>query len=99
MRNFNKEEVEIKELFNIPTEDRVALIEWGVDNVIENCQKMSKITGEKTSKLLNETLWRYELKVKELAEEEQYELSYFFNELIWGVHRRIGEIKKNKGEE
>jgi hypothetical protein len=98
MRNFHLEEIEVSELFKISTEDRVALIEWGVNNVIENCQKLSKITGEKTSKLLNETLWKYELKVKELAEEEQYELSYYFNELIWGVHRRLEQIKEDKGE-
>ena len=98
MRNFHLEEIEVSELFKISTEDRVALIEWGVNNVIENCQKLSKITGEKTSKLLNETLWKYELKVKELAEEEQYELSYYFYELIWGVHRRLEQIKEDKGE-
>lgn len=99
MRPSHLDEIEVSDLFKISTEDRIALIEWGVNNVIENCQKLSKITGEKTSKLLNETLWKYELKVKELAEEEQYELSYYFNELIWGVHRRLEEINKENNKD
>ena len=87
-------DIEIVDLFNISTEERVRLVELGIDNVILNCQKLSKATGIKTSKLLNDTLVRFEMRVKEFSQNENYELSYYFNELIWGVHRRINDINK-----
>jgi len=92
------EDIEIKDLFKISREQRVSLIEAGVDSIIENCQKTSIFTGVKTSKLLSDTLGRLEFKVQELASEEEYELSYYINELIWGVHRKLAEIQKNKEE-
>lgn len=91
--------LEITDLFKISSEERVRLIELGVDNVILNCQKLSRATGIKTSKLLSDTLARFEMRTKEMAEGEEYELSYYFNELIWGVHRRINALKEQEGED
>lgn len=91
--------IEIADLFKISSQERIKLIELGVDNVILNCQKLSRATGIKTSKLLSDTLVRFDMRVKELSEDEEYELSYYFNELIWGVHRRLNELKKIEGED
>lgn len=96
MRLKDWEDIEIEDLFKITREQRVALIEAGVESVIENCQKTSMFTGVKTSKLLSDTLGRLELRVKELAEQEQYEISYYLNELIWGVHRKLAEIQNER---
>lgn len=91
------DKIESKDLFNLSREERVQVIEQGVDLLISNCYEISEITELKLSKVLSDTLGRIELQVQQLKDTENYELCYYLTELIWGVHRRIKELK-DKGE-
>jgi hypothetical protein len=90
------EEIDSSDLFNLTSEDRVKLIEEGVDLLIANCYEISEMTNIKLSKILSDTLGRIELQVNQLKDSENYELCYYLNELIWGVHRRIKELKEKE---
>jgi len=87
--------VEFTEIFNLPTEAKKKVIEGGSLLLWEQCHLVSKLTNEKFSVILSRSLGNLELKITELQKEEQYELCYYLNEVIWGVHRLIQENRKD----
>jgi hypothetical protein len=89
----NIETLDSKDLFTLSRERRVEVIEEGVDLLIAQCYEISEMTELKLSKVLSDSLGRMELKVQQLKDTENYELCYYLTELIWGVHRRIKELK------
>lgn len=89
----NIETLDSKDLFTLSRERRVEVIEEGVDLLIAQCYEISEMTEIKLSKVLSDSLGRMELKVQQLKDTENYELCYYLTELIWGVHRRIKELK------
>lgn len=89
----NIETLDSKDLFTLSRERRVEVIEEGVDLLIAQCYEISEMTEMKLSKVLSDSLGRMELKVQQLKDTENYELCYYLTELIWGVHRRIKELK------
>jgi hypothetical protein len=92
----NLDEIEHTDIFNIPLETKKILIQNGAEMLWEQCRLTSTFTGEKMSFILNKSLGNLEMRIRELKEEEQYELCYFLNEVIWAVHKKIQDNRKDK---
>jgi hypothetical protein len=84
------------DLFQLTPEERKQIIHEGVDLLLQRCSQISKIYNKNLTKVINETI--YNIETNKIIEEqnENYELCYFYDELIWGVHNRLAEIKKQK---
>jgi hypothetical protein len=89
-------ELEAGELFNLPVQDRKKLIESGVDLLIEQVILLSYKQNKTFLKVINETLFVLDGNIEKEKQNENYELCYYLEELKWGVHRRLEEIKKIK---
>lgn len=94
MKNLN--EIEHTDIFELPVETKKILIDNGADMLWEQCRLSSRLTGEKMSVILSKSLGNLEVRINELQQEEQYELCYFLNEVIWAVHRKIQDNRQDK---
>lgn len=88
------ENIDSKDFFSLPVEERKKAIDEGVELLLMNCNKLSKKYGRNLTRVVNETLYNMELNKIIEEQNENYELCYFYDELIWGVHNRLEEIKK-----
>lgn len=90
------EHFDSKDLFNLNPDERKQIIDEGVGLLLQRCNEISKIYNKNLTKVINETIYNIETnKILEL-ENENYELCYFYDELIWGVHNKLQELKKIK---
>ena len=94
MKNLN--EIEHTDIFELPVETKKILIDNGADMLWEQCCLSSRLTGEKMSVILSKSLGNLELRIQELQQEEQYELCYFLTEVVWAVHRKVQDNRKDK---
>jgi len=85
----NIEDLNIKDLHNMDIETKKAVIDAGVDVLLEQVQLMSVLTEEKKSTILSLMLGNLDNQIKELQNKEEYELCYFINEIIWATQRKL----------
>ena len=90
------EKVDSKDFFLLTPEERINIIEEGVDMLLIDCAVLSKKYKRNLTKVINETIYNIELNKIIEEENENYELCYFYEELVWGVHRRLDKIKKHE---
>lgn len=90
------DEIDHSEIFNLPIEIKKEIIDHGAHMVWEQCILSSKLTKEKFSVVLSRTMGALELRIHELQNDEQYELCYYLNEVIWSLHRRIQDNRNDK---
>lgn len=88
--------IESDDLFSLTPEERKQVIQESVELVLVQCDIISKTTNTKLSKIINKVLYNIELNKNIEEENENYELCYYYDELMWGVHNRLEELKKNK---
>lgn len=89
-------DTDISILFQLPVEDRKKTIEMGVDVLIEQILLLSYKQDKTFIKTLNEVMSVIDLNLTIEKENENYELCYYYEELMWGLRRRVDEIKKLK---
>lgn len=89
-------DTDISILFQLPVEDRKKTIEMGVDVLIEQILLLSYKQDKTFIKTLNEVMAVIDLNLTIEKENENYELCYYYEELMWGLRRRVDEIKKLK---
>jgi hypothetical protein len=90
------EEIDSGDLFSLTPEERKLIIDESVLMLLTRCKDISKTYNKNLTRVINETIYNIELnKILEL-ENENYELCYFYDELMWGVHKKLEEIKKQK---
>ena len=90
------EKIDSKDLFHLTKEERIQLINESVELLLMNCAMISKKYNRNLTKIINETIYNIEVNKMIEEENENYELCYYYDELIWGVHNKLEEIKKIK---
>jgi len=88
--------LETGDLFSLTPEERKQIIQESVEIILTQCDILSKRTNTKLSKVINNVLYNIELNKDIEERNENYELCYYYDELMWGVHNRLEELKKNK---
>ena len=88
------EKIDDGDFFSLSKEERIQVINEGVELLLTNCSMLSKKKGKNLTKIINESLYNIELHKIIEEEKENYELCYFYDELIWGVQSKLEEIKK-----
>lgn len=83
-------------LFQLPLEQRKKAIEMGVDVLIEQILLLSYKKDQTFIKTFNEVMATIDLNLTIEKENENYEMCYYYEELMWGLRRRMDEIKKTK---
>lgn len=89
-------EVDVKDLFNLSVDERKRLIEIAVDVLIDQVLFLSYRQEKTFIKTLNEVLAQVDFNLAVEREKENYELCYYYEELMWGVKRKMEEIKNIK---
>jgi hypothetical protein len=83
-------------LFQLPVEERKKAIEMGVDLLIEQILLLSYKKDQTFIKTFNQVMATIDLNLTIEKENENYEMCYYYEELMWGLRRRMEEIKKVK---
>jgi hypothetical protein len=83
-------------LFQLPVEQRKKAIEMGVDVLIEQILLLSYKKDQTFIKTFNQVMATIDLNLTIEKENENYEMCYYYEELMWGLRRRMEEIKKTK---
>ena len=90
------EEIQHTEIFNIDVETKKKLIQQSAELFWQQCSLTAHLTGEKMGSIVSKSLGNLEVRVKELQEEEEYEMCYFLNEVMWATHRMIQDKRKDE---
>lgn len=88
------EKIDESQFFSLTPEERIQAINEGVELLLMNCSLLAKKHRRNLTKVINETLYNIELNKIIEEKNENYELCYYYDELIWGVHNKLEEIKK-----
>lgn len=83
-------------LFQLPLEHRKKAIEMGVDVLIEQILLLSYKKNQTFIKTFNQVMMTIDINLTIEKENENYEMCYYYEELMWGLRRRMEEIKKTK---
>ena len=73
------------------------MINESVDILLDDVIKLAKVMEEKPSKLLNTTLQGIHKQISLQEEQENYEMCWFLNEIMWEIRSRLDKEKQRKG--
>jgi len=90
------ENISSKDIFSCSVEERQFIIEQGVELFMIEAELFHLKTGQSFSTGLNLILQNTQRQIKLADENENYELSYYLNELTWAVLKKIEEINELK---
>jgi hypothetical protein len=96
MKTENILDLDTSVLFQLPIEQRKKAIEMGVDVLIEQILLLSYKNSQSFIKTFNQVMTTIDLNLTTEKLNENYEMCYYYEELMWGLRRRIEEIKKVK---
>ena len=82
------DDVDVSDLFKISLEDRKMILEQGINLFIEQARIGALVLNVSVDTFLDKALDRVDLALEKAKENENYELVWYLNELIWGVHSR-----------
>jgi hypothetical protein len=85
---------EVSELFHLSIDDRKVIIEEGVSLLLMETKLLSSITSKKFNKILSEVIFKIEKQKEIELNNENYELVWYYDELVWGVQDKIKNLKK-----
>lgn len=91
----NLDNVDHTEIFVLPVEDRISLIERGSELFWRQCEMTSVLTGYKLDRILKSSLDLLDSRILTLEKEEDYELCYFLQEVVWETFKRLEKEKQN----
>jgi len=86
--------VDYRDMFILPLQQRQNLIEQGTDMLWRQSELTSVLTHKNLKSILTDSLMVLDHRIKELEEEEQYELCYYLQEVCWETYKRM-EKEKN----
>ena len=89
-------ELDVNDLFNLSVDERKRLIEIAADVLIDQVLFLSYRQEKTFIKTLNEVLAQIDFNLSVERQKENYELCYYYEELMWGVKRKMEEIKNIK---
>lgn len=96
MKTENILDLDTSVLFQLPIEQRKKAIEMGADVLIEQILLLSYKNSQTFIKTFNQVMTTIDLNLTTEKLNENYEMCYYYEELMWGLRRRIEEIKKVK---
>jgi len=82
------DDVDVSDLFKISLEDRKMILEQGINLFIEQARIGALVLNVSVDTFLDKALDRVDLALEKAKENENYELVWYLNELIWGVHSK-----------
>lgn len=85
------EDIDVSDLFKLSLEDRKMIVEKGLELFIEQSRIGALILEVSVDTFMDKALWRIELELDKAQAQENYELVWYLNELIWGVHSKRNE--------
>lgn len=89
--------LEEKDLQKLSPEQKKLVINESVDILLDDVIKLAKVMEEKPSKLLNTTLQGIHKQISLQEEQENYEMCWFLNEIMWEIRSRLDKEKQRKG--
>ena len=78
----------VKDIFNIKQEDRKKLVDEGVEVFFQQAKIGALILNVSVDSFIDKHLFRLEQLLEDARLKENYEETYYYNEIIWGVHKR-----------
>jgi len=82
------EDIDVGELFNLSLDDRKMIVEKGIELFVEQSRVGALILEVSVDTFMDRALWRIELELEKAKTQENYELVWYLNEVIWGVHSK-----------
>ena len=82
------DDVDVSDLFKISLEERKMILEQGINLFIEQARIGALVLNVSVDTFLDKALDRVDLALEKAKENENYELVWYLNELIWGVHSK-----------
>lgn len=82
------EDIDVSDLFKLSLDERKMVLEKGIEYFIEQSRIGAIITETSYDTFLDRALWGVEIELERAKEQENYELVWYLNELIWGIHSK-----------
>lgn len=79
-------EVDVKDIFNYPIEERKTLIKQGVDLFIQQSKIGALVVNCSLDEYMDRHLMMLEREMEIEKKNENYEMVWYYNEIIWGIH-------------
>jgi hypothetical protein len=79
-------DIDIKDLFKYSLEERKEFINAGVRTFMSRCDVGAATLGIDLNDFLDRALDSVDKQIEIAKEAENYELVWYFNEIVWGVH-------------
>lgn len=81
-------DVDIKDIFNHPIEDRKKLVEEGVELFLQQTKIGALILNCSVESYMDRHLMLLETEMEKHRQNEEYEIVWYYNEIIWGIHEK-----------
>jgi hypothetical protein len=85
-----------QDLKNLTLDEKKTIINEAVDYIFNDTLRLSKAVDMKASKILNNLMAGLDQQLKKEQGDENYELCFFINEIMWEIRNRLDKIKSNK---
>ena len=85
-----------QDLKNLTLDEKKVIIGEAVDYIFNDTLRLSKAVDMKASKILNDIMVGLDRQLTKEQQDENYELCFFINEIMWEIRNRLDKLKQNK---
>ena len=85
---FTYQDIDVSELFKLPIESRRELVKQGVDLFYQQSKIGALVLNTSLDTHIDRSLITLELEMEKEQKKENYEMVWYYNEIIWGIHER-----------
>ena len=85
-----------QDLKNLTIDEKKVIIGEAVDYIFNDTLRLSKAVDMKASKILNDIMVGLDRQLTKEQQDENYELCFFINEIMWEIRNRLDKLKQNK---
>lgn len=82
------QDVDVKDIFNLPIEDRKELVRQGVDLFLQQSKIGALVLNTSLDAYIDRHLMILEADMEREQKNENYEMVWYYNEIIWGIHEK-----------
>jgi len=82
------QDVDVKDIFNYNIEDRKKLVEEGVELFLQQTKIGALILNCSVEQYMDRHLMLLETEMEKARNNEEYEIVWYYNEIIWGIHTK-----------
>lgn len=82
------QDVDVKDIFNYPVDERKELVNQGVELFIQQSKMGALILNCSVENYMDRHLMLLETEMEKEQKNENYEMVWYYNEIIWGIHAK-----------